>query len=203
MLTVSPFHRFTFSPFHRDSGLVAYVYSLAENTTSTYLAFATSAFSRHSLLGAISTATSVLGGVSKPFIAKLSDITSRPWAYAVSLVFYVVGIAVIAGSHSVSYVAAGELLLTVGATGLDLVTDIIVADITPLQWRGFGESRRRRTGGSRADDLTYFCSHRSPERSLHHQRVRLGIYHRVCWRGRMANGVLDLCVSSPRVRRRS
>lgn len=88
-----------------SSGLIAYTYSLAENTTSTYLAFATSAFSKHSLLGAISTATSVLGGVSKPFIAKLSDITSRPHAYSVSLVFYVVGFAVIASSNGVSAVS--------------------------------------------------------------------------------------------------
>lgn len=31
----------------------------------------------------------------------------------------------------------GELLYTIGNTGIDLVTDILVADISPLKWRGF------------------------------------------------------------------
>lgn len=31
----------------------------------------------------------------------------------------------------------GELLYTIGNTGIDLVTHILVADISPLKWRGF------------------------------------------------------------------
>ncbi|GAA6024044.1 hypothetical protein JCM10207_004501 [Rhodosporidiobolus poonsookiae] len=118
-------------------GLMCYVTALAQNTTSTFLAFATSAFSKHSLLGSISVAVSLIGAVSKPVIAKIADITSRPWAYAVSLVFYVMGFIIVAASSNVNAVAAGELFYTIGSTGLDLVTDIIVADITPLKWRGF------------------------------------------------------------------
>ncbi|GAA5919492.1 hypothetical protein JCM6882_008652 [Rhodosporidiobolus microsporus] len=165
-------------------GLISYVYSLSGNTTGSYLAFATSAFSAHSLLGAIDVAVSLMGAVSKPFIAKvclsprlflalrfllvIADITSRPWAYLVAVIFYCVGFAIVAGSKSVNAVAAGELIYTIGNTGIDLVTarpspspaplplfhlsltissslthssddsqDIIIADITPLQWRGF------------------------------------------------------------------
>jgi MFS family permease len=36
----------------------------------------------------------------------------------------------------VGSVAAGILIYTVGNTGIDVVNDIIVADLSPLQWRG-------------------------------------------------------------------
>ncbi|KZV89449.1 MFS general substrate transporter [Exidia glandulosa HHB12029] len=117
--------------------LISYAYSLAGNTVYNYLAFATSAFGKHSLLAAIDTAcTRAYVHVGKPFIAKLADITSRPIAYAVSLGFYVVGFIIVATASGVGAVAAGELFYNIGSVGLDLVTDIIIADLTPLQWRG-------------------------------------------------------------------
>lgn len=72
-----------------------------------------------------------------------------------SLGFYVLGFLVVATAQSVQAVAAGELsshlvwffqsnaaslgelLYTVGNTGISLVTEILVADLSPLKWRGF------------------------------------------------------------------
>jgi MFS family permease len=104
-------------------GLISFAYSLSSNTISNFLNFATSAFDSHSLLGTIEVAIYVLGAVgllsqparvsqfslpsAKPFIAKLSDITSRPVAYFISLIFYVFGFIVVACSSSVQAVAAG------------------------------------------------------------------------------------------------
>lgn len=96
-------------------------------------------FSSHSLLGAIQTANSIIGTVSKPFIAKLADLTSRPIAYATSLVFYVIGLVVLAASTGVHAVAAGQLIMTLGATGLEITTTIVIGDIIDLQWRGFAQ----------------------------------------------------------------
>lgn len=67
--------------------LVAYVYSLDNNTTLSFLPFATSAFSSHATIGTISTACDIIGAVGKPFIAKFADVTSRPRAYLFSLIF--------------------------------------------------------------------------------------------------------------------
>lgn len=67
--------------------LIAYVYSLDSNTTSSFLPFATSAFSSHSSIGTIEVAAEIIAAVGKPFIAKLADITSRPRAYVFSLFF--------------------------------------------------------------------------------------------------------------------
>lgn len=123
--------------FYSSIGLISFAYSLSSNTVGNFFSFATSAFGKHSILGTVEVAVSVLGAVSKPFIARLSDTTSRPTTYFISLVFYVLGFIVVASARSVNALAAGELLYTIGNTGIDLVTHILMADISPLKWRGF------------------------------------------------------------------
>ncbi|KAF9055230.1 MFS general substrate transporter [Hymenopellis radicata] len=115
--------------------LLNYVYTLSSGTTYTYVQYATSSFSKHTILGTISVATAIITGVSKPFIAKLADLTSRPLAISVMVVLYVVGYIVIASSTTVEAVCAGEVIYTPGSTGIDFLAGIIVADITSLQWR--------------------------------------------------------------------
>ncbi|CAE6524685.1 unnamed protein product [Rhizoctonia solani] len=118
-------------------GALAYIYSLDKNTTSNYLPLATSSFGQHAFIGTIGTAQGIITAVGKPCIAKIADLFSRPTAYIVVLIFYVVGYILIACAQTVYAIAGGMVLYTVGHTGLDLVTDIIIADITPLKWRGF------------------------------------------------------------------
>ncbi|CAE7200818.1 unnamed protein product [Rhizoctonia solani] len=118
-------------------GALAYIYSLDQNTTSNYLPLATSSFGQHSFIGTISTAEGIITAVGKPCIAKIADLFSRPTAYIIVLIFYVVGYILVASAQTVYTVAGGMVLYTVGHTGLDLVTDIIIADISPLKWRGF------------------------------------------------------------------
>ncbi len=67
--------------------LLAYVYSLDSNTTSSFLPFATSAFGAHATIGTIDTACDIIGAVGKPFIAKFADVTSRPRAYVFSVIW--------------------------------------------------------------------------------------------------------------------
>ncbi|CAE6334929.1 unnamed protein product [Rhizoctonia solani] len=118
-------------------GALAYIYSLDQNTTSNYLPLATSSFGQHAFIGTIGTAEGIITAVGKPCIAKIADLFSRPTAYIVVLIFYVVGYILVASAQTVYAIAGGMVLYTVGHTGLDLVTDIIIADITPLKWRGF------------------------------------------------------------------
>ncbi|EIW58899.1 drug:h+ antiporter [Trametes versicolor FP-101664 SS1] len=116
--------------------LASYVYSLDNQTTSNYLAFATSHFGAHSLISSLQVAQSIIVACGKPVIAKVADVTSRGTAYVVVLVFYVLGYIVIALSPNVGAVAAGIVLYAIGYTGLQLLTSVIIADITTLQWRG-------------------------------------------------------------------
>ena len=118
--------------------MVCCAFTFDSSTTGAYELFAVSYFEDHArLLGIINTVEAIINAVSKPFIAKLADMTSRQTAYCFLLVLYVVGYIVIATSQNGIALAVGRIISTVGQAGLDLVTDIIVADLTPLEWRGF------------------------------------------------------------------
>ncbi|WRT69177.1 uncharacterized protein IL334_006161 [Kwoniella shivajii] len=116
--------------------LIANVYALQGSTTSTYLSFATSAFKSHALLGTIGVVTSIMTAVMRPFEAKIADLVSRPAALTMSVLFYCLGYITVAASKNVTDVAAGEVLYTIGTTGITAIMSILLADITSLQWRG-------------------------------------------------------------------
>lgn len=119
-------------------GLTMFAYALDQGITSTiFTTMASSTFGKHSSLAAVSTAGQIIRAISKPFIGKLADITSRPTTYVVVLIFYVVGFTVAASSSTFSAYTVGICFTSVGKSGLDLLSDIIVGDLTPLQWRGF------------------------------------------------------------------
>ncbi|KAF9014214.1 drug:h+ antiporter [Cyathus striatus] len=124
-------------------GLAAYIYSLDGTTTYNYLAFAVSSFGNHSLISSIQVAQAIIVAVGKPVIAKIADVGSRGSAYVVVwnnihrlVVFYVVGYIVIASANNSKTIAGGIIIYAVGYTGLQLLTQIIIADITTLKWRG-------------------------------------------------------------------
>ncbi|KAJ7097775.1 drug:h+ antiporter [Mycena belliarum] len=117
-------------------GLAAYIYSLDGTTTYTYLAYATSEFGGHSLLGPIQVAQGIIIAVGKPVIAKVADVGSRGTAYCGVLIFYMLGYSIIATAENIQAVAAGIVLYAIGYTGLQLLTQVVIADITTLKWRG-------------------------------------------------------------------
>lgn len=113
----------------------AWAYSLDQSTTGNYTAFATSDFSSHSSgLASLSIATSIIGTVCKPFIAKISDITSRPYTYILTLILFTMGYIIIAFSPTLAAYVIGSVFASIGANGLDFLNDVIVADLTPLEW---------------------------------------------------------------------
>ncbi|KAG8826628.1 hypothetical protein FRC19_008457 [Serendipita sp. 401] len=129
--------RYSIWALYISLGLAAYVYSLDYSTTYFYTPFATSSFSVHSLLSSIEVVSQIILAVGKPVVARIADLQSRPFAFTIVLTFYIVGYILIASSHSVSHYAAGRVFQSAGQTGLQILSQIIVADITPLKWRGF------------------------------------------------------------------
>ncbi|KAL0064001.1 hypothetical protein AAF712_009069 [Marasmius tenuissimus] len=116
----------------------AWVYSLDQSTTQSYTPLVTSYFKQHSSgLATLSITKGIISSVCKPFIAKISDITSRPYTYVLVLVLYVIGYIAVAFSRSITTFIVGEVFVAIGASGLQLLNTIITADLTPLQWRGF------------------------------------------------------------------
>lgn len=118
-------------------GITMFAYALDQGITYQFNAIAASAYESHSSLGAVNTATAIIRAISKPFLGKLADITSRPTTYVVVLVVYIVGFVVAACSPSLAAYIVGASFTAFGKSGLDLLSDIIVGDLTPLQWRGF------------------------------------------------------------------
>ncbi|CAG8109384.1 unnamed protein product [Penicillium salamii] len=118
-------------------GLTMFAYALDQGITSQFNTMATSSFSMHAELGAVNTASQIIRAISKPFIGKLADITSRPTTYLVVLVFYAVGFAVAASCTNLAAYTVGICFTAFGKSGLDLLSDIIVGDLTTLQWRAF------------------------------------------------------------------
>ncbi|KIW85436.1 hypothetical protein Z517_00826 [Fonsecaea pedrosoi CBS 271.37] len=119
-------------------GLTMFAYALDQGITSSiFTTMASSTFGVHASIAAVSTASQIIRAISKPFIGKLADITSRPTTYVVILFFYVIGFIVAASSSTFAAYTIGISFTAVGKSGLDLLSDIIVGDLTPLQWRGF------------------------------------------------------------------
>ncbi|WVQ81108.1 hypothetical protein IAT38_003230 [Cryptococcus sp. DSM 104549] len=120
--------------------LCSFVFALQGSTTSTYLQFATSAYSKHAVIGTIAVVVSIMSAVARPFEARLADLVSRPFALLLAVFFYCVGYIAVAASSNVTDVAAGEVLYTIGSTGISAIISIIIADITSLQNRGLAQS---------------------------------------------------------------
>ncbi|KAJ7259908.1 hypothetical protein C8J57DRAFT_1072986, partial [Mycena rebaudengoi] len=132
-------------------GLIQYVFSLSGGTTSICQPYfsslplfltvirhvlPTSSFSSHAIIGTITVATQMITGIAKPFIARLAGLTSRPTALTISVALYRIGYIVVASSKTVSDVCGGQVLYTAGNAGIDFLMNLLIADITSLEWRG-------------------------------------------------------------------
>lgn len=118
-------------------GLTMFGYALDQGITSQFTVIAASSLGNHSEISAVSTAASIIRAISKPLLGKLSDITSRPTCYLIVLFVYVIGFVVAATCRGIAAYVVGISFTAFGKSGLDLLGDIIVADLTPLEWRAF------------------------------------------------------------------
>ncbi|WVO19791.1 uncharacterized protein IAS62_001081 [Cryptococcus decagattii] len=116
--------------------LSSYIYSLDGVTTWQYLSYATSYVLDHSVSGTISTANAIIIAVGKPLMAKLADVVGRGETFIIVTILYVVGYIVIATANDVGQIAGGQVIYSFGYTGLQMLQQIIIADMTTLRWRG-------------------------------------------------------------------
>lgn len=120
--------------------LTAWMFALDSSTTYNYQPYATSDFNRHSMLSTLQIATSIMTSICKPFFSKVADFTSRPYTYLISLILYVLGFIIVACSPTIAAYVIGSVFIALGSSGLALMNDILVADLTPLKWRGLMSS---------------------------------------------------------------
>jgi SIT family siderophore-iron:H+ symporter-like MFS transporter len=131
--------------------ILAYVLSLSEllvlprarqqlmtdqYTSADFLDVAVSrAFGQHSLRATVSTITAVFQAVSQPPIAKFADVFGRVNAYLACVALYVIGYIIVPSSQNIYAYAAGNSIYILGITGLFLLQNIIISDISSLRSR--------------------------------------------------------------------
>ena len=101
-----------------------------------YQNYSLSSFSSISLLGALSTSGIIVSAVLKPSIAKISDVLGRAETYALTILLYIISYILCASARSFSQYVVGYIIYCIGQTGLQVLNQIIVADLTSARFRG-------------------------------------------------------------------
>ncbi|KMP06227.1 siderophore iron transporter 1 [Coccidioides immitis H538.4] len=119
--------------------LLAYAYGLDGIIRFTYQTHATASYNTHSLLATVNVLRSVIAAAaqicSQPTAAKIADVFGRAEVIFVTIVFYIVGTIVEACSTDVQAFAGGAVLYQIGYTGIMLLVEVLIADVTSLRSR--------------------------------------------------------------------
>ncbi|CAE6422239.1 unnamed protein product [Rhizoctonia solani] len=115
--------------------LVAYAYGLDGQTRYTYQTFATDGYAQHSLLGTFNTVRAICAAAIQPPYARVADRFGRLELILFATAFYVFGTVLVAASNGVQMFVTGQLFYQIGYTGLMLLIEVLIADLTGLKDR--------------------------------------------------------------------
>ncbi|KAK8850768.1 hypothetical protein IAR55_004688 [Kwoniella newhampshirensis] len=115
---------------------VSYSLSLDQSTATVYLNYAVSkGFQLHSLQASVAVVTSIFSAMAPTPIAKFADYFGRVYAEIGCLVLYTIGQAVMASAKGIVQFSAGSCIHTLGISGMFMLQNIIIADISSLRNR--------------------------------------------------------------------
>ncbi|CAG8054881.1 unnamed protein product [Penicillium olsonii] len=117
--------------------LMAFCTSLEGQTVMSLSAYATSAFSKHSLISTVLVIQNVVNAVIKPPMAKIADVFGRFEAFCVSILIYILGYIQMASSTNVQTYASAQIFYSAGSTGLQILQQVFIADSSDLLNRAF------------------------------------------------------------------
>ncbi|KAJ5102738.1 hypothetical protein N7532_003267 [Penicillium argentinense] len=117
--------------------LMAFCTSLESQTVMSLSAYATSAFSKHSLISTVLVVQNVVNAVIKPPMAKVADVFGRFEAFCVSILIYILGYIQMAASTNVQSYASAQIFYSAGSTGLQILQQVFIADSSDLLNRAF------------------------------------------------------------------
>lgn len=115
--------------------LIAYAYGLDGALRFQYQAYATESFSNHSLLSTVGVLRGVIAAAAQPTAAKIADVFGRVEVIFLTIIFYVIGTIVEVFAPNIQAFAAGGVLYQVGYTGILLLVEVLIADVTSLRSR--------------------------------------------------------------------
>lgn len=94
--------------------IIYFVDTMQQGMTNSLTAYVTSSFNQHSLLGATSIMSSIIGGLVKLPLAKVLDIWGRPHGYFMMVCCLTLGLVMMAGCNNVQTYAAAQVFYWVG-----------------------------------------------------------------------------------------
>ncbi|KAH7362739.1 major facilitator superfamily domain-containing protein [Plectosphaerella cucumerina] len=106
-------------------------------STSTYAAYATSAFRTHSMLSASRVVETIAMLLSYPIIARLSDMFGRFEMFAFSVFLSVLSLILLAACQNIQTYFVGGLFDAIGSVGFGITQQIFISDLTNLRNRAF------------------------------------------------------------------
>ncbi|KAL1953815.1 hypothetical protein VTO42DRAFT_2142 [Malbranchea cinnamomea] len=112
--------------------LMAYSTSLETQTVLSLSAYATSSFSKHSLISTVMVVQNVVNAVVKPPMAKVADVFGRFEAFCIGVLIYVLGYVQMAASMNVQTYASAQIFYSAGSTGLQILQQVFIADSSNL-----------------------------------------------------------------------
>ncbi|KAK2765650.1 hypothetical protein FQN54_008506 [Arachnomyces sp. PD_36] len=112
--------------------LMAFCTSLEGQTVSSLGVYATSSFSKHSLISTVFVVQNVVNAVIKPPMAKMADVFGRFEAFCVSVIIFVLGYIQMAASTNVQTYASAQIFYSAGSTGLQILQQVFIADSSDL-----------------------------------------------------------------------
>lgn len=117
--------------------LVAYTYGLDNTVRYQLQTYAQSSYAQHSLISTVNVIKTVIAAASQPTYARLSDIFGRVELVVVSIIFYALGTVIQSQAYDVQRFAGGTVLYQVGYSGIILMLEVFLADMSNLNWRLF------------------------------------------------------------------
>lgn len=115
----------------------AYCYGLDGTLRYFFQTYATSSYQTHSLYATVNVIRAVVAAAAQPTYARLSDKFGRLELFAVSVVFYAVGTVIESQAYDVNRFAGGAVLYQIGYSGVMLILQVSLADMSTLNWRLF------------------------------------------------------------------
>ncbi|WRT68181.1 uncharacterized protein IL334_005156 [Kwoniella shivajii] len=117
--------------------LVAYSYGLDGTVRYTYQAIALSELGTSSQISTVTVVRSIVAAAAQPAYAKISDYFGRTSILFISVLLYALGTVVQATADNLSAFSGGAMLYQFGYTGVQLLVEVLIADVTSLRSRLF------------------------------------------------------------------
>ncbi|CAK9436356.1 uncharacterized protein LODBEIA_P09140 [Lodderomyces beijingensis] len=115
--------------------IVAYAYGIDANVRGNLTYYATSSYQQHSLLTTVGVMQAVIAAAAQPFYARLSDRFGRMELFILGIVFSVIGTIIQSRAYEIKRFAAGAVFYQLGFCGIIIMTHVILADFSNLNWR--------------------------------------------------------------------